>query len=63
MAAMSALRHAQYCAAHTALWTAVRGMNENTNGLLRQVVPAGTRFSQVSRREIQRVQTILNDRP
>jgi len=40
-----------------------RGTNENTNGLLRQFFPAGTQFHRVSRREIKRVQAILNDRP
>ncbi len=40
-----------------------RGTNENTNGLLRQFFPKGTRFTQVSRAEIKRVQVMLNDRP
>ena len=40
-----------------------RGTNENTNGLLRQFFPAGTQFNRISRREIKRVQAILNDRP
>jgi len=40
-----------------------RGTNENTNGLLRQFFPAGTQFTRVSRREIKRVQIMLNDRP
>jgi IS30 family transposase len=40
-----------------------RGTNENTNGLLRQFFPAGTRFNRVSRREIKRVQAMFNDRP
>ena len=40
-----------------------RGTNENTNGLLRQFFPAGTRFNSISRREIKRVQVLLNDRP
>jgi transposase, IS30 family len=40
-----------------------RGTNENTNGLLRQFFPKGTRFTQVSRSEIKRVQVLLNDRP
>ncbi len=40
-----------------------RGTNENTNGLLRQFFPKGTRFQQVSRAEIKRVQAMLNDRP
>lgn len=40
-----------------------RGTNENTNGLIRQYFPKGTDFNQVSRREIRRVQDLLNDRP
>jgi transposase, IS30 family len=40
-----------------------RGTNENTNGLVRQYFPKGTDFSQVSTREIKRVQRQLNDRP
>ena len=40
-----------------------RGTNENTNGLLRQFFPKGTRFNQLSRREIKRVQARFNDRP
>lgn len=40
-----------------------RGTNENTHGLLRQFFPKGTRFTQLSRREIKRVQVMFNDRP
>ncbi|MGH8648526.1 MAG: IS30 family transposase [Burkholderiales bacterium] len=40
-----------------------RGTNENTNGLLRQFFPKGTRFHQLSRHEIKHVQTMFNDRP
>jgi transposase, IS30 family len=40
-----------------------RGTNENTNGLLRQFFPKGTRFTRLSRAEIKRVQAMLNDRP
>lgn len=40
-----------------------RGTNENTTGLLRQFFPKGTRFTQLSRREIKRVQVMFNDRP
>ena len=39
------------------------GTNENTNGLLRQFFPKGTRFTQVSRAKIKQVQGLLNDRP
>jgi len=40
-----------------------RGTNENTNGLLRQFFPKGTRFTRLSRAEIKRVQAMFNDRP
>jgi len=40
-----------------------RGTNENTNGLLRQFFPTGTRFNRLSRREIKHVQAMFNDRP
>lgn len=40
-----------------------RGTNENTNGLIRQFFPRGTDFNKVSRREIKKVQDLLNGRP
>ena len=40
-----------------------RGTNDYTNGLLRRFLPAGTRFTQLSRVEIMRVQAIFNVRP
>lgn len=40
-----------------------RGTNENTNGLVRQFFPKGTNFNKVSRREIKKVQHLLNGRP
>jgi len=40
-----------------------RGTNENTNGLIRQFFPKNTNFNQVSRKEIKRVQHLLNGRP
>ena len=40
-----------------------RGLNENTNGLLRQDFPKGTDFKQVSAKEVNRVVAKLNDRP
>ena len=40
-----------------------RGLNENTNGLIRRFYPKGTDFSEVTSDEILRVQNILNNRP
>lgn len=40
-----------------------RGTNENTNGLLRQYFPKGTEFDKIPRKEIKRVQDLLNGRP
>ncbi|WP_196161829.1 IS30 family transposase, partial [Reinekea sp. G2M2-21] len=40
-----------------------RGINENTNGLIRQYFPKGTDFNEVSDEDIKRVMDKLNDRP
>ncbi len=40
-----------------------RGTCENTNGLIRQFFPKGTDFNKVSRKEIKKVQDMLNERP
>jgi len=40
-----------------------RGLNENTNGLLRQFFPKGTDFSRISRRQVARAERLLNERP
>lgn len=40
-----------------------RGTCENTNGLIRQFFPKGTDFGKVSRKEIKKVQKLLNERP
>jgi IS30 family transposase len=40
-----------------------RGTSENTNALIRQFFPKGTRFDKVSKAQINKVQDLLNDRP
>ena len=40
-----------------------RGTNENTNGLIRQYFPKGTDFRTIPKKELQRAQDRLNDRP
>jgi transposase, IS30 family len=50
-----------YFAAPYRAWQ--RGSNENTNGLVRQFYPKGTDFKKVTRRDVQRVEQLLNDRP
>lgn len=40
-----------------------RGTNENTNGLIRQFFPKGTRIADVSEADVSKYQTLLNERP
>lgn len=40
-----------------------RGTNENTNGLIREFLPKGCDFRQVSDQEIQMIENKLNNRP
>jgi len=40
-----------------------RGLNENTNGLLRQFFPKGSRFEEVTERDLNRAKGMLNRRP
>ena len=40
-----------------------RGLNENTNGLLRQYFPKGTNFKAVSNAKIRQAENRLNNRP
>jgi len=40
-----------------------RGLNEHTNGLVRQYLPKGTSFQEVSEEEVRTVQEALNNRP
>ncbi|MBM3534816.1 MAG: IS30 family transposase, partial [Alphaproteobacteria bacterium] len=40
-----------------------RGVNENTNGLIRDFFPKGTDFSTISNAEVAMVERLLNTRP
>ncbi|MBT4888344.1 MAG: IS30 family transposase [Rhodospirillales bacterium] len=40
-----------------------RGLNENTNGLVRQYFPKGTDFAKLKPTDVQRVEDLLNNRP
>ncbi len=40
-----------------------RGANENTNGLIRQYIPKGTDFSEVTAKQIKWIENKLNNRP
>jgi IS30 family transposase len=40
-----------------------RGLNENTNGLVRQYFPKGTDFAKLTETDVQRVEDLLNNRP
>ena len=40
-----------------------RGANENTNGLIRQYIPKGTEFSDVTEKKIKWIENKLNNRP
>ena len=40
-----------------------RGLNENTNGLIRRYIPKRTEFADISRAEIMMIQNKLNHRP
>lgn len=40
-----------------------RGLNEHTNGLVRQYLPKGTNFNKISDAEIEKIEICLNTRP
>jgi len=40
-----------------------RGLNENTNGLIRRYIPKRTEFENISKNEIMMIQNCLNHRP
>jgi IS30 family transposase len=40
-----------------------RGLNENTNGLVRQYFPKGLDFATITHADVQRVENLLNNRP
>lgn len=40
-----------------------RGLNEHTNGLVRQYLPKGTRFDTLHQEDVQKVEDLLNARP
>ncbi len=56
-----ALEATTYFAAPYASWE--RGINENTNGLLRQFFPKGTDFQEISEEAVQSAVELLNHRP
>lgn len=56
-----ALRAKTYFANPYCAWE--RGINENTNGLIRQFFPKGTDFNAVTPEQINRVVALLNNRP
>lgn len=55
------LKIAVYCARPYHSWE--RGLNENTNGLLRDFFPKGTNFCDVSQEELDQAVELLNNRP
>lgn len=56
-----ALKASTYFAAPYASWE--RGINENTNGLLRQFFPKGTDFKEITQKEVKERVELLNQRP
>lgn len=56
-----ALNITVYCATPYHCWE--RGLNENTNGLLRDFFPKGTSFYEVSQEELDQAVELINNRP
>ncbi len=61
MTIAKALNAQTYFAKPYASWE--RGINENTNGLLRQFFPKGTNFNEVTDEQLQHAVDLLNNRP
>ena len=40
-----------------------RGLNENTNGLIREYLPRGTNLKEISQKELDKIAEQINDRP
>ena len=57
----SELKTKVYFSSPYSLWE--RGLNENTNGLIRRFYPKGTDFNKIPEWEILKVQELLNNRP
>ena len=57
----AALQARIYFAHAYASWE--RGLNENTNGLVRQYFPKKYEFARISNQDLQQVQDLLNNRP
>ena len=52
--------HCYFCDPYTA-WQ--RGTNENRNGMVRRYFPKGTDFTKLTKAEIDRVESVINNRP
>lgn len=57
----NALQGGHYFAHPYSSWE--RGLNENTNGLIRQFFPKGSRFEEITERSVKRAKGLLNRRP
>ena len=40
-----------------------RGLNEHTNGLVRQYLPKAKRFDEISSEDLEKIEVLLNNRP